>query len=106
MGETISFEIPLDQKFLSRLLANIYDYQGERPSETTFLKLAKRMRLDLEKKGRWDKLRFHLFFAEREGLLEERHLEDGVVDYELENNGLDRVHKEYQEKHDEKCPLP
>ncbi len=82
--------IPLNKALVRKILKVLDEYGESRPlKETTFLGIADKLNLDLNKKGVYNKLMLHLFYMEQEGLIEERHfLKDCTVDYAIESPGI------------------
>lgn len=90
--------ISLDQKLITKILKILNNSLNDRGGET-LLELAKDLKFDLEKKGNWYKLRYHLDYLEGEKMLEERHFQDGVVDYCIENSGVEYLRNLNDESH-------
>src|SRR4030043_1633155 len=57
------------------------------------LKLQKKLKIDMNKKNNWEKLKMHLYFMNMTGLIEERHFPDGIVDYSAEDAGMKLLKK-------------
>lgn len=83
MKKTFRFSVPIDPQLVVKILTLLYGEDG-----ITFLVLARKLKLDLNKQVNWKKLRGHLIYLEKEKLIEERHFEDKTVDYSLENAGI------------------
>lgn len=66
--------------------------------EVTFLELFRELTLDMQKKANWKKLKLILMDLEDTGMIEERHFEDGRVEYAIEQKGIDFLNKLKTEK--------
>ncbi len=84
--------IPLDEDLVRKILEILDEYgEGGPLKETSYLGIAEKLSLNLDKKGIFDKLRTYLFYMVEKGLIEERHFDNGKVDYAIENPGIDML---------------
>jgi len=84
VATTISYSVKLDDELVKRLLILINS------DDLSFMELQKKLGLEW-KKDEIIKLKLHLYYLEENGWIEERHFEDGTVDYSLEQKGIDLI---------------
>jgi len=92
MPTLFTYSTKIDKRLVDRIIKVLYF------NNYNFLKLAKKLRFKLEVKDNWNKLKIHLFYMEEEGLIEERHFPKGLVDYSIEQKGIDLYNKYYRHK--------
>ncbi len=95
MKKSFTVNVSIDQELVKKILDFLSSGGSEEDwqEETTLLGLAKGLGIDLNKKGSWKKLRRHLFYMTEEDLIEERHFQNGLVDYDIENPGIALLEK-------------
>lgn len=90
----------IDEDLINKILRILYEYGEATPShETSFLGIAKKIKIDFAEKGNYSKFKRHLLFLEQNGLIEERHYEENFsVDYALEIKGLQKARELFEKK--------